>query len=84
VLLLVSACNVVVGVKTGGVGAGETTGVDERPQPTSKAVTPTMVARLKVCRALLDFTGTAPWQQLRKRFRNPDCRMAFRSGGELL
>jgi hypothetical protein len=76
-LLLVSAGNVVVGVKTGGVGVGaEETGVDELPQPTSKAVRPATVARLKVCRARLDFTGNYSIAVLRKRLTNPDCRMA--------
>ena len=81
-MLLVSACNVVVGVKTGGVGVEET-GVGELPQPTSKAVRATAVARLKVCGKGMDFTGNYSIAVLGKRLRNPDCRVAFESGGEL-
>jgi hypothetical protein len=55
VLLLVSACNVVVAVMTGAVGAEER-GADELPQATSKVARPNRVARLKACRTRLDFT----------------------------
>jgi hypothetical protein len=53
---MVSACNVVVAVKTGAVGGGEA-GVDEFPQATSKVASPAAMARLKVFRTRLDFTA---------------------------
>src|SRR5579864_7249075 len=56
VLLLISACKVVVAVETGALG-GREAGVDEFPQATSKLSSPATTARPKVCTTHLDFTA---------------------------